>query len=237
MRTRFLYRPLYTALQLRFLCIHRKNTNYPGPRSASLETHLTHLLDLTLRRSSALPTESLCLLASRSVWSLILTIHILSHDGSLVSCSSIAALAALAHFRLPATTVRGEEVIVYGVAEREPSALPLLHWPLCISLWTIGDEDGGEGGGEERLLLDTTLIEEQVCAGEVLVAANVEGEVCMVQKMGGVPVDAIVLLQCVDVGLQKASEIGTVLKGALEQDAKNRDRGWIRAELRAENER
>lgn len=128
-------------------------------------------------------------------------------------------------------------MIVYGVAEREPSPLPLLHWPLCVSLWTIGDEDGGGGGGVERLLLDSTLIEEQVCAGEVLVAANVEGEVCMVQKMGGVPVDAIVLLQCVDMALQKANEIGTVLKRALEQDAKNRDRGWIRAELRAENER
>lgn len=128
-------------------------------------------------------------------------------------------------------------MIVYGVAEREPSPLPLLHWPLCVSLWTIGDEDGGEGGGEERLLLDSTLIEEQVCAGEVMVAANVEGEVCMVQKMGGVPMDAIVLLQCVDMGLQKANEIGTVLKRALEQDAKNRDRGWIRAELKAENER
>lgn len=128
-------------------------------------------------------------------------------------------------------------MIVYGVAEREPSPLPLLHWPLCVSIWTIGDEDGGEGRREERLLLDTTLIEEQVCAGEVLVAANVEGEVCMVQKMGGVPVDAITLLQCVDVGLQKANEIGTVLKRALEQDAENKDRGWARAELRAENER
>lgn len=128
-------------------------------------------------------------------------------------------------------------MIIYGVAEREPSPLPLLHWPLCVSLWTLGDEDGGVGGGEERLLLDTTLIEEQVCAGEVLVAANVEGEVCMVQKMGGVPVDAIILLQCVEVGLQKANEIGTVLKRALEQDAKNKDRGWARAELRAENER
>lgn len=128
-------------------------------------------------------------------------------------------------------------MIVYGVAEREPSPLPLLHWPLCVSLWTFGDEDGGEGGREERLLLDTTLIEEQVCAGEVLVAANVEGEVCMVQKMGGVPVDAIMLLQCVDVALQKVKEIGTVLKRALEQDAKTRDRGWARADLRAENER
>lgn len=209
------------------------------PRSTLLETHLSHVLDLTLRRSSALPTESLCLLASRSVWSLLLTVHILAHDGSLLPCASIAALAALAHFRLPATSVRGEEVTVYGLAEREPAPLSLLHWPICLSVWTFTDSDGAEGTvAADRLLVDATLREEQVCAGVVLVAANGEGEVCLVQKMGGVPTDALLLLRCVDVAVSKVKELAQAIKAALELDAKKRDRGGILGvELRSANER
>ncbi|MCJ1464267.1 hypothetical protein MMC07_002880 [Pseudocyphellaria aurata] len=208
-------------------------------RSTHLETHLSHVLDLTLRRSSALPTESLCLLASRSVWSLLLTVHILAHDGSLLPCASIAALAALAHFRLPATSVRGEEVTVYGLSEREPVPLSLLHWPICLSIWTFADSDGAGGAAAaDQMLLDATLREEQVCAGAVLVAANGEGEVCLVQKQGGVPTDARLLLRCVDAAVSKVKELAQVVKTALELDAKKRDRGGILGvELRSANER
>lgn len=209
------------------------------PRSTLLESHLSHILDLTFRRSSALPTESLCLLASRSVWSLLLTVHILVHDGSLLSCASIATLAALAHFRLPATSVRGEEVTVYGLAEREPVPLSLLHWPICVNVSTFADSDGAGGNAAtDRLLLDATLREEQVCAGEVLVAANGEGEVCLVQKMGGAPTDAVLLLHCVDVAVSKVKELAQFVKAALDLDAKKRDRGGVLGvELRAANDR
>ncbi len=126
---------------------------------------------------------------------------------------------------------------MYGLRERDPAPLALLHWPLCVNLRSFRDGNGEGDVGEEGLLLDATLMEEHVCEGEVLVAANVEGEVCMVEKMGGVPVDALVLLRCVDMAVQKANEIGKLLKQALEQDAKVRDRVGMVAELRAENER
>lgn len=128
---------------------------------------------------------------------------------------------------------------MYGLAEREPVPLSLLHWPICVSVSKFADSDGAGGNGAaDRLLLDATLREEQVCAGEVLVAANGEGEVCLVQKMGGVPTDALLLLRCVDIAVSKVKELAQVIKTALDLDAKKRDRGGILGvELRAANER
>ena len=88
------------------------------------------------------------------------------------------------------------------------------------------------------MLLDATLREEQVCAGEVLVAANGEGEVCLIEKMGGVAMDPLMLLRSVDVAVSKIKELAQVVKAALELDANKRDRGGILGvELRAANER
>lgn len=196
-------------------------------------------MDTTLRRSSALPTESLCLLAGRRVWTLQLTLHILSHDGSLTNGCSIAALAALAHFRLPATSITGDRVTVYSLREREPVPLALLHWPLCVSIWAFGGTSSIEtdDANESTLLLDPTLREEQVCEGEVIVAANREGEVCQIKKLGGTPAEAVTLLRCVDIALGKVKELCANIQSALDQDAKRRDKGGLMAELRAENER
>lgn len=80
-------------------------------------------------------------------------------------------------------------------------------------------------------------MEQQCSEGEVVVAANPQGEVCLVQKGGGGEVDALVLLRCVEVAMGKVRELGKMMDGALEKDARRRDRGGMSEELRAENER
>lgn len=168
-----------------------------------------------------------------------LTLHILSHDGSLATACSVAALAALVHYRLPATSIIGDRVTVYGVREREPVPLALLHWPLCVGVCVL---DGGSSNtdtdtDESTLLVDPTLHEEQVCEGEVLIVANREGEVCQIKKQGGTPTGAVVLLRCVEVALGKVKELCAQVQTALDMDAKRRDKGGLMAELSAENER
>ena len=85
--------------------------------------------------------------------------------------------------------------------------------------------------------MDATLVEQQCSEGEVVVAANPQGEVCLVQKGGGGEVDALVLLRCVEVAMGKVRELGKMMDGALEKDLRRRDRGGMSEELRAENER
>ncbi|KAI4250458.1 MAG: hypothetical protein L6R40_000056 [Gallowayella cf. fulva] len=198
-------------------------------RQTETETILSRLLEVALRRSSALSTESLCLLAGSKVWSLTATCHILSHDGNLLDSCCIAVLAALQHYRIPDTTVRGEEVLVHSVEERNPVPLAMLHHPLCVTMALF------EGG--DKVVVDATLREQQCCEGEVVVTANKHGEICQIAKLGGVPSDALVLLHCVDIAVAKAKELDTVIATALERDATKRDVGGLMAELSAENAR
>ena len=88
------------------------------------------------------------------------------------------------------------------------------------------------------MLVDCTLQEQQCSEGEIVVAANMQGEVCLVQKGGGGEVDALGLLRGVGVAVGKVREVGGVIDRVLEEDAKRRDKGGVMSrELRAENER
>jgi exosome complex component RRP45 len=204
-------------------------------RPSETETLLSRLLEKTLRRSGALDTESLCLLAGRSVWSLRADVHILSHDGNLVDCACISVLAALQHFRKPDTSIEGGRVTVYTLREREPVPLSLLHFPYCVTFSFYEKADSEEG--ETTVLLDTTLVEEQLREGNATVGINRHGEVCQIAKLGGVPVDAVAFLGCVQVALVKVKEISAFVSRRLEEDAKKRDKGGLLAELSAENDR
>jgi exosome complex component RRP45 len=126
-------------------------------------------------------------------------------------------------------TVEGEEVTVYSTREREPVPLSILHHPLCI---TISYYDAGQ-----ILLLDATWAEEQVRDGQVIITMNRHGELCQIAKYGGVPVDALAILNWTKIALGKVQILSEYIKGKLDEDARRRDVGGLIAELRAENDR
>lgn len=199
-------------------------------RPTEAEVILSRMLEKTVRRSGALDVESLCLIAGQKVWSIRVDLHVLSHDGNLVDASCIAVVAALRHFKKPDTSMDGEVVTVYTPAEREPVPLSWLHSPFCITFSFFGDE-------AEIALLDANWLEEQVRVGSCTISLNRHGEICQIAKLGGNPVDAVVLLQCTSVALTKAKELSEFLDQKLVEDAKRRDKGGLMAELSAENER
>jgi exosome complex component RRP45 len=200
-------------------------------RPSETEILLSRLLEKTLRRSSAVDTESLCLVAAQKVWSIRADVHILSADGNLIDASCIAVMAALQHFRKPDVSIEGDVVTVYTLAEREPVPLSLLHFPYCVTLSFY------KVGGAEVVLLDTVLQEEQLREGSITISMNRHGEICQIAKLGGMPVDAVLLLQCTSIALVKVKELSAFVTKRLEEDAKKRDRGDLRAILSAENAR
>lgn len=170
--------------------------------------------------------------------------HVLSHDGNLVDASCIAVLAALQHFRKPDTSTEGQDVTVYTLAEREPVPLSLLHYPYCVTFSYYSDpnvgttgEEGAAPSSEVVTLLDATLIEEQLKEGSATIGINRHGEVCQIAKLGGVQVDAVAFLGCVQLALAKVKDISAFVTRRLEEDAKKRDKGGLMAELRAQNDR
>jgi len=149
-----------------------------------------------------------------------------------VDASCIAVIAALQHFRKPDTSTEGETITVYTLEEREPVPLSLSHSPLCVTFNFYGN-----GNGEETVLVDATLMEEQLREGSCTVGMNRHGEVCQIAKLGGIPVDAVSLLHCVNVAAVKVKEISTFVTKRLAEDAKKRDKGGLMAELKADNAR
>lgn len=49
------------------------------------------------------------------MWAIRVDLHFLDHDGNIIDCAGIAAIAALLHFRRPDVTVIGEEVTIVSV--------------------------------------------------------------------------------------------------------------------------
>ncbi|KAK0722812.1 ribosomal protein S5 domain 2-type protein [Lasiosphaeria miniovina] len=199
-------------------------------RPTETEVLLARLLEKTVRRSGALDTESLCLVAGQKCWSVRVDVHVLAHDGNLIDASCFAVVAALRHFRKPDTSIASGQLTVYTPAEREPVPLSWLHSPFCVT-WSFFGDDG------ETTLLDATWAEEQVRVSSCTVSLNRHGEICQIAKLGGVPVEAVALLQCTAVALTKAKEFSTFLDGKLAEDAKRRNKGGFMAELSSENDR
>jgi exosome complex component RRP45 len=199
-------------------------------RPTETEVLLSRLLEKTVRRSGAMDTESLCLVAGQKCWSVRVDVHVLSHDGNLTDAACFAVVAALRHFRKPDTSMEGGILTVYTPAEREPVPLSWLHSPFCITWSFFGDKG-------QTALLDATWSEEQVRVGSCTISLNRHGEICQIAKLGGTPVEAVALLQCTNVALTKANEFSTYLDKKLAEDAKRRDKGGLMAELSAENDR
>ncbi|KEZ42443.1 Exosome complex component rrp45 [Scedosporium apiospermum] len=200
-------------------------------RPTEREVLLSRLLEKTIRRSGALDIESLCLIAGKKCWALRADVHVLSLDGNLVDAACVAVVAALRHFRKPDSSTEGEEVTVYTAAEREPVPLSWLHSPLCVTFSFFGEE------GEKGMLVDATWLEEQVATGNCTIGMNKHGEICQVSKLGGAPVEAVLLLQCGNLALAKVREFSDLLDAKLAEDAKRKDKGGLIAQLSAENER
>ncbi|KAI8267412.1 Exosome complex component rrp45 [Colletotrichum sp. SAR 10_98] len=200
-------------------------------RPTEAEVLLSRLLEKTIRRSGALDTESLCLVAGQKVWSVRADVHVLSHDGNLTDAACLGVIAALRHFRKPDTSNEGEALTIFTPAEREPVPLSWLHSPFCVTFSFYGDEG-------ELTLIDANWLEEQLRTSSLTVSLNKHGEISQISKLGGTPVEAVTLLHCGNVALQKAKDFSTLVDEKLADDAKRRDKGGLISELlSAENDR
>src|SRR5262249_52529458 len=152
-----------------------------------------------------------CLVAAQKCWSVRVDLHALAHDGNLTDAACLAVVAALRHFRRPDTSIEGDVLTVYTPAEREPVPLSWLHSPLCVTFSFYGDD-------ADTVLVAPTLLEEQLRRSSCTISLNKHGEVCQAAKLGGAPVDALTLVQCAAVALQKVKDLTVVLDQRLADD-------------------
>ncbi|KAL2650115.1 hypothetical protein R1flu_018243 [Riccia fluitans] len=196
---------------------------FDSGRPGELAIELGRIIDRGLRESRAVDTESLCVLAGRAVWTIRVDIHILDNGGNLVDVANIAALAALASYRRPDCTIGGhdgQEVIVHPPEVREPVSLILHHYPIAVSFAFFGDGD--------IEALDPTVKEEAVMGGRLTVIVNSQGDICAIQKGGGVGVRHSEIMRCIRIASSKAVEVTNQLKKAIEANGIERAKRKIK---------
>lgn len=97
---------------------------------------VSRMVEKSIVRSNAVDLESLCIVSGKRCWMVRVDVHYLDYDGGLIDASCAGVIAALLHFRLPDTSIDGENVIVHSIDERPPVPLSVLHVPIS-STWVF----------------------------------------------------------------------------------------------------
>ncbi|KAI9489059.1 ribosomal protein S5 domain 2-type protein [Zychaea mexicana] len=184
-----------------------------GSRSEE-EVLISRIIEKSLRRSRAIDTEGLCIVAGEKVWEIRVDLHFLDHDGNLVDCAGIAAITALSHFRRPDVTVVGEEVTIHPIDQRNPVPLSIHHLPICVSFAFF---DQGQ-----LLVVDPNYLEEKLKQGSMVITMNIHKEICALSKAGGIPLEMDQVLRCSQIALVKVTETTEQIQKALETDKASR---------------
>ncbi|KAJ8514333.1 hypothetical protein ONZ45_g8120 [Pleurotus djamor] len=184
---------------------------YEIGRTSEEEVTISRMLDKVLRRSDVIDKESLCVVAGQRVWHVRLAIHCLSDDGNLLDCSCLAGIVALRHFRRPEVEVVGDDVTVHDPTERAPIPLAIHHSPFCFTFAFYSDPSTPP-------ILDPAHLEQRLSAGVVSIALNAQREICVLQKLGGVPLSPDEILKLVDVAVQRAKEVDKLVEERLKED-------------------
>jgi exosome complex component RRP45 len=72
-----------------------------GGRRSALAVEAARIIERGLRDSQALDTEALCIIAGERVWSIRVDVKVLDLNGNAIDAASLAAIAALHHYRRP----------------------------------------------------------------------------------------------------------------------------------------
>ncbi|KAJ3570700.1 hypothetical protein NP233_g4222 [Leucocoprinus birnbaumii] len=187
------------------------SSEYEPGRGSEEEVTITRMIDKVVRRSDAIDKESLCILTGQRVWHLRLTLHFVADAGNMLDCACLAGIIALRHFRRPEVEVIGDEVIVHPPAERAPVPLAIHHTPFCFTFAFFPDETTSP-------VLDPSQLEQRLSAGLFSIALNAQKEICVLQKLGGIPLPHEEILRLVNISVEKAKELNDFIEARLTED-------------------
>lgn len=170
-----------------------------GNNTGEDEVLCARIIEKAVRRSGALDVEGLCIVAGSKCWAVRADVHFLDCDGGFIDASCVAVMTALLHFKKPDISVLGDRVTVHPVDEREPVSLGILHIPICVTFSFFNPQDTEENikgdSNSEIAIIDATLKEELLRDGTLTVTLNKNREVVQVSKAGGLPMDALSLME------------------------------------------
>nr|XP_002123693.1 exosome complex component RRP45 [Ciona intestinalis] len=191
----------------------------PGDSGAELQ----QMLERSIVMSQAVDLEELCVRVGEKSWNIQIFVHVLSHDGNLLDCATIASMTSLKHFKRPDVSVVGQEVTIHKFEDKHPIPLTLHHVPFCVSFAFF------QGGG--LMVVDPTLNEEKVMDGKLMVAVNKHKEVCCLQMNGQLQLSKEQILNCTNIASTKAQTFYDIMETSLENDQKQKAKGNTRSTM------
>ncbi|KAF4316456.1 hypothetical protein BBO99_00008681 [Phytophthora kernoviae] len=202
-----------------------------GAASSVAAAELARLVERGVRESRALDTEALAVVAGEKVWAITCHVHVVDHGGNLVDAASLAAIAALMHYRRPEVAVKegttgNGGVTVYSVDEHAAVPLSLHHIPISISFCflqpaanatstqdvNMNDDIDGDEDSEPVIFMDPTDREERITDARMSFTFNSFRELCAVHKIGGAAISTNTVLRCANVAAARAVELTSFLK-------------------------
>ena len=96
-------------------------------------------------------------------------------------------------------------------SERAPVPLAIHHTPFCFTFAFFPD-------ASTPPIIDPSQLEQRLSAGLLSIALNAQKELCVLQKLGGVPLSTDEILKLVDVAVTKAKETNRLVEGRLQED-------------------
>lgn len=186
-------------------------------RSSEHIVLLTRNLERALKESRCVDLESLCIKAEEKVWRIRVDVNVLNHEGNLIDCASVAALAALAHFKRPDVTTNGDEITVHKHYERDPIPIVLHHHPVCVSYSVYANGS--------IVIADPSLLEERRSEANVVFGINAYRELCGLHFGGTTLASLELLIKCANDGAKRARAVVKQIREALYADEKRRTNG------------
>ncbi|MBI2543149.1 MAG: exosome complex protein Rrp42 [Candidatus Aenigmarchaeota archaeon] len=160
------------------------------PNENSIE--LARIVDRGIRESKTVEMSKLVIIPGEKVWSVIIDIHIIDHQGNLQDAAALAATAALLNAKIPKldennTVLRGEF----------SGKLPVVHKPITVSVCKIGD----------KMFLDPSLDEESVIDSKLVLAFREDDKICAVQKQGDKGIEFDAVEEMIGIAMKKSKEL------------------------------
>lgn len=198
-----------------------------GNSTSDYEVLCSRTIEKAIRRSGALDVEGLCIVAGSKCWTVRADVHFLDCDGGFIDASCLAVITALLHFKKPDISIHGEQIKVHSFDEREPTNLSILHIPICVTFSFFNPENSEENVkgdlNNEIILVDATLKEELLKDGVLTVTLNKNREIVQLNKAGGLPIDALQLMDCCHKAFAISEKLTDQILNAIKEDEKTRE--------------
>lgn len=160
---------------------------------------VARVIDRGIREGKAFDTKKLCIRKGELVWTVMIDVLPINHDGNLIDVGGMAALAAIMNTKM--LEIENDKIVI---GKRTSEKLPVQAMPVPVTVLKIGD----------NLIVDPTQSEEDALDARLTVAVLEDNSLCALQKGGDASLTTKDINEMIDLAIKKSQEIRQKVKEA-----------------------